>query len=872
MWLKSKITLLTLICVGLICKCGYSQDNRQSPLLSSWLEYVDHKESTPFGFEWLQLGPVINSARVAAVQADPDKPGTMYAAFGSGNLWKTIDNGLSWKAIFEDQAALGIGDIALAPSDPNIIYLGSGEGLKKPRNFTMPGVGVFRSNDAGESWNYLGLPDSYHIGEIAVHPDDPDIVFVAVMGHFWSTNKNRGMYRSLNGGETWEQVLYIDDKTGANDVVICRENPDVIYASFWNNYPDVMGETSGVYTSKDGGSTWTQCKEGLPSGKGIGRIGLAVSWQNPDKVYALVENKNPGVKKTAEIYKSLDGGISWNRTHENDMDFMARLWYFADCYVNPQNDDEFWGLGVRAVHSIDGGETFEMVGGNIHHHNPSPAVPLHLDHCELWVNPKNPDHLILANDGGLYSSFDKGQNWRHHNNIPTGEFYDISVDDQEPYLVYGGTQDDASVYGPSREWNPMYPDGWKYIWIDAWSGGDGCVTYPDPDDPNTIYTSSQKGGIFRKNMAQDESKGIRPRMPKGNKNKLNYNFIAPYIISSHKNSRLYHAGNYVFKSENKGDSWDLISKDLSKSNDPQKESLAAGAIAESPQNEELLFVGTDHGAFWITEDQGENWEERSEGLPMAYIRSIQPSVFNKERVYVSLNGMNYDDFSKHLYCSDDLGKTWNDIGSNLPNETINCILEDPNYENLLFAGGYRGVYVSLNRGQSWSLLGRNQAATCVSDLVIQKQARDLVIGTHGRGIYKINLDPLYLYMSKNLSAESQLFPIKPGYEPYYNDSHNNVNPESIKKTIFTFYLAKQGKVVLSIKAGLKKQFEIELQGHQGVNQFVWDMVTQEEDNGGPYFVRFKRYLKAGQYNVKLEGESFVSDQEWTIEKTSFPYN
>lgn len=870
--MRFKFIFWIVICYGCVVVNSYSQDSFSSPLLESWKEYSDHKKSTPFGFNWVQLGPVVNSARVESVQADPKKPGTFYVAFGSGNLWKTTDHGLNWNPIFEDQAALGIGDIALAPSDANIIYLGSGESLKKPRNFTMPGVGVFRSDDAGENWKYLGLPDSYHIGEIAVHPTNPDIVFVAVMGHFWTPNENRGLYRSLDGGQTWKLVLHIDENTGANDVVIASSNPDIIYASMWHNYPDVKGEKSGVFTSKDGGETWSKCVDGFPSGSSIGRIGLAVSYQDANKVYALVDNRDPDIKNAAEIYKSTDGGKNWIRTHQEDQKFLAGLgWYFADCYVNPQDDEEFWGLGVRLAHSIDGGKNFNLVQGNVFHHNPSRAVPLHLDHCEMWINPLNPSQILLGNDGGLYVSYDKGKNWRHYNNIPAGEFYDISVDNQDPYMVYGGVQDDASVYGPSREWNPLFPDGWKYIWIDAWSGGDGCFTYPDPEDPNIIYTSSQNGGIFRKNMLKDQSKGIRPRLPKSNKEKLKYNFIAPYIISKHNTSRLYHAGNFVFKSENKGDDWELISPDLSISSDPQKKSLAAGAIAESSLNEKLLFVGTDHGAFWVSENQGEKWEERSADLPIAYIRSIQPSSFDPNRVYVSLNGMNYDDLSKHLYLSDDLGKTWTDIGSNLPNEVINCIVEDPNNEDLLYAGGYRGVYISTDRGQNWFLLGRNLAACCVADIVIQEDAQDLVIGTHGRGIYKLDLEPLYYFLNESIKEAGQLFPIKTGFEPYRNDTHNDVNSESIKKTIFTYWLAKPGKVKLSFRAGLKKQFEIELIGNQGVNQFVWDLMTEQTDDNGPYFIHFKRYLKAGQYHVKLEGDSFVSDQDWTVERTSFPF-
>ena len=411
--------LSTFLALFLIAFPDGAQESR-SPLLDSFPQYLRAKEESTFGLEWVSVGPVLNSARVEAVQCDPSSPGTMYVAFGSGNLWKTVDHGLTWKPIFEEQSALGIGDIALAPSNPDVLWLGSGESLKKARNFTMPGTGVFRSDDGGESWRNVGLHDSWHIGEIAVHPEDPDTAFVAVLGRFWSTNANRGLYRTTDGGETWEHVLFVDQRTGANDVVIAPSNPDVIYASTWENHPGVAGAQSGVHRSSDGGRTWTRLRGGLPDGPRTGRIGLAVSAQDANKVYALVDNLNRE-ENHAEVYRSVDGGESWERTHEDDLLVFSRIgWYFADCYVNPQDDDEVYALGVRMAHSRDGGRTFRIVGGEITHLSPSPAETLHLDHCELWIDPLHPEHLVLGNDGGLYVTYDRGRTWLHHNNIPAG--------------------------------------------------------------------------------------------------------------------------------------------------------------------------------------------------------------------------------------------------------------------------------------------------------------------------------------------------------------------------------------------------------------------------------------------------------------------
>ncbi len=872
MYLINRFSIV-LILLGLMFSINLTgQDSKENPLLNSWKDYRSHKDNTIFSMQWISLGPVVNSARAESVQGVPDQPGVYYAAFGSGNLWKTVNNGLSWKPIFEDQSALGIGDIALAPSNPDIIYLGSGESLKKARNFTMPGTGIFRSDDAGESWRNLGLHDSYHIGEIVVHPEHPDTAFVAVMGHFWSTNKNRGVYRTLDGGLSWEHVLYINEKTGANDIVVSHSNPDVLYASMWENNPGIFGSESGIYKSSDGGSNWEKLSGNLPDGPKTGRIGLAVSYQNHNKVYALIDNLNLDKNKAAECYKTEDGGDTWNRTHEDDLKIFPGIgWYFTDCYVNPQDDDEIFLLGVRAATSTDGGETFTMVGGDVFHINPSHADPLHLDHCELWVNPLNPKNLLLANDGGVYSSFDKGETWMHHNNIPAGEFYDISVDNQDPYYVYGGTQDDASVYGPSEEWNPIYPDGWKYIWVDAWSGGDGCVTLPDPVDSNIIYTSSQNGGIFRKDMAAEKSKHIRPRMPRGSGKKLNYNFVAPYIISPYSPTTLYHAGNYVFKSIDRGDHWELISPDLAKSSMPLKESLAVGAIEESPLNKGLLFAGTDKGAFWVSENDGDSWEERSVGLPDQYIRSICPSRFSSDRVYVELTGINQDDLNTYLFVSENLGIDWKPINSNLPNEVANVILEDPVYENILYAGLYRGVYVSTNRGESWSLLGANMAATCISDLLIQPRELDLVAGTHGRGIYKINLKPIHELASID-TDKPFLFDIPDGQAPWYNDTHRDVNQRSVRKTSFSFWLPETEKVHIRIKKGSKALFEKEIAGRKGLNQFRWDLQTAENNSKLPYFVHFKEYLDDGEYKVELSGKDYELEKEWLVKPGEVPHN
>jgi photosystem II stability/assembly factor-like uncharacterized protein len=850
---RKKIMTASLIILFVTALLAAPLEQVKSPLLKSWPRYLEMKKTSEFRMDWISIGPVFNSARVESVQGDPERPGTMYAAFGSGNLWKTTDGGLSWRPLFENQSALGIGDIALAPSNPEIIWLGSGESLKKARNFTMPGTGVFRSDDGGETWRNCGLHDSYHIGEIAVHPQDPETAIVAVQGHFWSTNENRGLYRTTDGGKTWRHVLYVDQRVGANDVVISPSNPDIVYASMWENNPGVSGPRSGVYKSTDGGATWLRLLGGLPDGPRTGRIGLAVSWTDPDKAYALVDNLNKDRRLSAEVYKTLDGGGTWERTHEQDLLIFPGIgWYFADCYVNPKNDDEVFALGVRLARSSDGGATFQPVEGTVRHLVPNPTEVLHLDHCEMWINPDNPDHLVLGNDGGLYTSYNKGGSWLHLNNIPAGEFYDVSAGGGDPYLVYGGVQDDSSVYGPALEWDPRFDDGWKYVWVDAWAGGDGCYTMADPEDPGTVYFSSQNGAARRKDMNKGRSVSIRPRLPRGHEGRMRYNFITPYIISPHNRLTLYHAGNFVFKSLDRGDSWRLISPDLSLSSIENKASTAVGAIAESILKPGLLYAGTDRGAFWVTDNDGYSWEERSLGLPDAYIRSICSSRYKEGRVYLTLTGINTDDLQCHIFVSENNGRTWTSIQADLPDEPAYCILEDPVRENIIYAGLYRGAYISTDRGLSWSLLGPGLPASAVSKLVIQEETMDLLAGTHGRGIYKMNVRPIQEASSG--PERNRLFETPPARRPWINDSHRDPSLKTVERVPITFYLSSEAEVSLRVLDGKKRElWSYTLKAKKGFNQYRWDLVVQKVNSTEPYFIHYRRFLPAGDYILQVTG-------------------
>ena len=865
--------ITALIFSFLFCSIRNFAQQPASPLESSFKTYRKMKAETEFKVEWILLGPTVNSARTDVVQVDASHPGTMYVGFGSGGLWKTINHGVSWNSIFNEQASLGIGDAELAPSDANIIYLGTGENLKKPRNFTLPGTGMYRSNDAGATWQHIGLEDSWSIAEIAIHPTNPDIVFVCVLGHLWSKNKNRGLYRTTNGGKTWEHVLYKDDMTGANEVVFSPSNPQIMYSSLWEVYPGISGKNSGVYRSTDGGKTWTLCINGLPTGPKVGRIGLTVSSTNPSKAYALIDNLNNPRDHAAELYKTMDGGLNWTKTHSEPFKIFPGIgWYFTDVYVNPKDDEEVYCLGVRLAHSLDGGKTFNFVGGQVTRMTPSLAQGLHLDHCELWINPNNPNHLALGNDGGFYLSYDKGLNWVHYNNIPTGEFYDITID-QSDYTIYGGAQDDATVSGPPKELNTRFPDPWKYVWIDPWDGGDGCVTQVDPEDKSIIYYSRQHGDAKRLDKSKDVAVSIMPKLPKEIKDTLLFNYMTPYFLSAYESKTLYHGGNYVLKSSDRGDTWKAISPNLSVSSIKEKKSFAAGAIVESPVEKGLLYMGTDHGAFWVSKNDGTTWEEHSTGIANNYIRSISPSRHKTSRVYMAMTGINYDDLHSYAYSSEDYGKTWKSISTGLPDEPVNVIKEDPTNENILYAGGLRGVYISIDRGNKWSYLGINMPATAVADLEIHEATMDLVVGTHGRGIYKASLKPIQKMVSQNLPpTKDYVFEVATLTRPWFNSSDGEADYRTIEKATFSFWLNKSKAITLSIRDKSNKEiWKIEVSGQPGFNQYRWDLVVNKQTSDYPYFIDYDKFLDPGTYLVAVSSGGAHLEQPFVVTNRASPY-
>ena len=760
-----------MMCLGLCL--GYTvsdlnaiQDSATSPekRKKAWEHHQKLKKESPFkDLKWQAVGPELQGGRIEAIACHPDEPYTFYVGAGSGNLWKTVNNGTTWEPIFDHESTFTIGSIAIAPTDPNIVWVGTGEILMARSSFA--GTGVFKSTDAGKTWTNMGLQDSHHVPRVLIDPKDPDVVYVAALGHNYGFNDERGVFKTTDGGYSWDKKLFISDKVGIVELVMDPSDNQTLYAAAWerdrkawNNV--ITGKGSALYKTVDGGSTWKRLTNGLPTGEFVGRYGLAVSSLDPNVVYALVDNHTPpeeGRRRyRGEVYRSEDKGQTWRRTHKEDVP--TGIGYdFCLIRISPDNTEEIYVLGNKLIRSLDGGKTFKPTGETIVHLLSHDIRVMHLDMHEMWIDSKKPDRLLLGNDGGIYCSYDRGTTWLHFNNLPIGEFYAISVDNAEPYNIYGGTQDNAALFGPSThnltDRLSLYgvEDPWKHIYLDRWGGGDSYFTELDPSDPNTIYYEHQFGEFRRKNMKTGETKSIKPVAEKGEP-QLRRNWMTPYLISYYNPRTVYYAAHKVYKSLDRGDNWECISPDLTTSPGPEKQgNVPFGTItslSESRLQEGLFYAGTDDGNVQVTRDDGKSWTKIKSGLPLKWISRVIASQHELGTVYVSFTGYREDDFEKYLFMSTDFGKTWTSIAGNLPSESINVIREDPSDKNILYVGTELSVYVSLDRGQKWFSLSNHLPTTPVHDLVIHPRENEMVIGTHGRSCFVLDIKPIQTHKLK----------------------------------------------------------------------------------------------------------------------------
>jgi photosystem II stability/assembly factor-like uncharacterized protein len=736
--------------------------------MASWRRHVEMRDASVFrNLEWRAVGPQQAGARVEAIAVPPGNHGTIYVGVGSGNLWKTTNNGITWAPIFDKESTFSIGDVAVAEADPSIVWVGTGETQPRHSGYSYAGTGVFKSVDAGATWRNMGLHDTHHIGKVLIDPRDPDTVYVAALGHFWTRNEERGVFKTTDGGTTWEKVLYIDDGTGVVDLVMDPSDSSVLIAAAWqavSGEATVSGPESGLYKSTNGGATWRKLTGGLPPGP-LGRAGLDFAPSSPSVVYAYVDNWAPYTGEQeegrrpreiigGEVYRSDDKGDTWRKVNEDDLYpvFGIYGWKFCDVRVSPENEDEIFILGNRAFHSTDGGRTYERIGETIMRLHDTRGEIMHLDHHEIWIDPLNPDRVLLGNDGGLFISYDRGRTWLHVNNIPAAEVYAVTTDMAEPYNIFIGTQDNAALYGPSDvAIGDMPTDPWENVYLDMWTGGDSFVTLRDPTHDNIVYYTHQHGDMLRMDLdgesvysGRESTERIAPEAPEG-ESEWRRSWYMPFLISHHNPLTLYAGANVVLKSLNRGDDWFAISPDLADEGGGERAVVPFGTItmiAESPLKPGLLYAGTEGGSIYLTRNDGAEWTRVNAGLPAKWVSRVIASQHELGTVYAAFTGFREDDFEAYLYASPDFGSTWTSIRGNLPSESINVIREDPTDAEILYVGTDLGVYVSLDAGESWQSLCTNLPTTPVHDLVVHPRDSELVIGTHGRSVWVLDVGPI----------------------------------------------------------------------------------------------------------------------------------
>jgi photosystem II stability/assembly factor-like uncharacterized protein len=744
----------------------------------AWHErHLRMSERTPFDFlSWHHIGPTNLSGRVTdvAVVTPRGETYTIYVATASGGVWKTVNDGVTWEPIFEEEATQSIGDLALAPSDQNQLWVGTGEA--NIFRSSMAGCGIYRSLDGGETFEYRGLGATHTIARIVVHPTDPDTVWVAASGNEWTDNEERGVFRTTDGGENWEKVLFIDEGTGAIDLVIDPEDPGTLYAATWERrrkrWNDPRCEEdhtgSGVWRSTDGGTSWEPICEGLPEPQYRGRIGIDVAQSKPGVIYAFIDNyeKQPrdedeeefdsygreieGRIKASELYRSDDRGTSWRKVSESDS-YMARIpstygWVFGQMRVDPNDENTIYLMGLALNVSNDGGKTFRRLGG------------MHGDHHALWIDPANSDFLVNGNDGGVVISYDGGEKWRRFlDNLPVVQFYNVGYDMAEPFNVYGSIQDHGSCKGEvstsrvryrksggsdrGRRWRSR---GAAVEW-DNTSGGEASYHAIDPSNPATLYSSGFYGSIRRTDQESGERASLN--LETGDEDEeLRGQWLAPFIISPHNPRIIYHGMNRLFRSMDSGENFTPISPDLTR-NDPDELGdipyQTITTISESPFEFGRIFVGSDDGQLHVTCDGGKSWTLITDGLlDERWISRVIASRWTDGVVYVAQNGKRWDDLGAYLWKSEDDGATWRSIAHGIPGAPINVVKEDPKNADVLYAGTDLGVYVSLDAGESWNVLGSELPITYVHDLIVHPREDIVVIATHGRGMWALDAQPI----------------------------------------------------------------------------------------------------------------------------------
>jgi photosystem II stability/assembly factor-like uncharacterized protein len=713
---------------------------------------------------WRHIGPASFGGRIDDIEAVPGKPSTIFVGTAGGGIFRTRNNGTTWTPVFDrDGRTTSIGDLAIAPSDPDIVWAGTGE--PNNRQSSTWGDGVYRSLDGGETWAHMGLRETHHIGRIVIHPRNPGVVFVAAAGHLFGANAERGLYRTTDAGQSWRKVLAGDSVTGAIDVALAPDGR-TLYAALYQRQRRGFGFVgggpgSGLHRSRDGGDTWERLTTGLPTGV-QGRIGIAIAPSQPSTVYAIIEAKDGGV------FRSDDQGTTWTRQSPLN----PRPMYYSQLRVDPQHPDRVWVLGTELHKSIDGGRTFttEHTGERIH-----------VDHHALWIDPADGNHMMLGNDGGLYLTYDGARAWDFVDNLPIGQFYDIDVDDRDPYVIFGGTQDNGTWGVPVRTWNGVGITNADVVNV---AYGDGFYTVTDPADPRYLYANSQGGRAYRVHLATGEERGIRPVMPDA-ADTLRFNWSTPMLRSPHDPRTVYYGANRLFRTRDGGQSWDVVSPDLTR-NQPWRRLPIMGmtrdattlsrddgvsdygtitAISESPAARGTLLVGTDDGHVQLTTDGGATWTNLSARFRLPGPRWVSKVLWSRHdarTAFVAFDGHYDDDMAPMVFRTGDGGATWRSVAGDLPpGHPVKTLAEHPGNRDVVFAGTEFGLYVTFDGGTSWKHAGGSLPRVRVDDIAIHPTHRDLVLGTHGRSI--IVLDDIALFdrgAPVVAAGAAQLYPIR----------------------------------------------------------------------------------------------------------------
>jgi len=889
------------------------------------------------------IGPTIMSGRVADIDVNPNDPTEFYVGYASGGLWYTKNNGTSFKPVLDNSPTQNIGDIAV-DWKKGTIWVGTGE--KNSSRSSYAGIGMLKSDNQGLTWEHVGLPDSHHVSRIIINANNPEEVVVGVIGHLYSPNEERGIFKTIDGGKTWRKTLFINSSTGIIDVVVAPENPKVLYAASWErerkawNF-DGDGNNSAIYKSIDGGDTWKNISNdnGFRNGDGVGRIGLTI--YNENTVYVIHDSQFRGksekkekkssngltkedfkimsteefltltdknlnnflrgnrfqqkytsktVKKMvsqgtvkpidlakyledansllfdtpvegAEVFITTNGGKKWSKTHNNQIDglYYSYGYYFGEIRVDPQDKNTIYVLGVPILRSKDGGKTFTSIG----------KENVHSDHQALWINPKRKGHLVEGNDGGLNISYDDGAHWIKLNSPSVGQFYAIYADNQKPYNVYGGLQDNG-VWTASH--NAKMNNRWLQTGQNPYAsimGGDGMQVQVDDRNPSIVYTGSQFGNYFRLDRDKGERTYIQPKHTLGEA-PYRFNWQTPILLSKHNQDILYLGSNKLHRSLDKGDTWEAISNDLTTGG--KKGNVAYGTLttlSESPFQFGLLYTGSDDGYVQVSKNGGGSWERISNSFPKdLWVSRVIASQHKKERVYVTLNGYRSDDFTVYVYRSDDYGKTWANISNNIPASPVNVIREDSENPNLVYVGTDNGAYASFNQGKEWSPFHKGLPNVAIHDLVIQPSAKHLILGTHGRSLYKATIAPLQLMTSEVIAKEAHIFPISTIKKSRtWGNSWGRWSTPFIPKISIPYYLRSSKKVTIKIYKDELLIASTTKVSAKGFNEFSYDLSFSErgrkaylkKDKGqslkaaknGTYF------LPKGVYTVKIESSTEV---------------